>query len=95
MAAHGAWRLRRMARNLERLLAIEWIAAAAGVEQRAPRQTGTQLRNAVDLLRQAVPPLVADRPLSADIEAARTLIHEGALTEACGACRLPPVEPMA
>lgn len=94
MAAHGAWRLRRMTRNLERLLAIEWIAAAAGVEQRAPRQTGTQLRNAVALLRQAVPPLIADRPLSADIEAARTLIHEGALTEACGACRLPPVGPM-
>ena len=37
--AHGAWRLQRMVRNLERLLAIEWIAAAAGVEQRAPRRT--------------------------------------------------------
>ena len=28
MSAHGAWRLNRMVENLERLLAIEWIAAA-------------------------------------------------------------------
>ena len=92
MSAHGAWRLQRMVTNLERLLAIEWIAAAAGVEQRAPRQTGAPLRRVVSTLRQAVPPLTADRPLSDDIEAARGLLGGGALLDACGACRLPPLE---
>ena len=52
MSAHGAWRLQRMVRNLERILAIEWIAAAAGVEQRSPRTTGTQLELFVALIRQ-------------------------------------------
>ena len=92
MSAHGAWRLQRMVRNLEGLLAIEWIAAAAGVEQRAPRRTGAPLRQALSTLRQAVPPLTADRPLSDDIETARGLLGGGALLDACGPHRLPPLE---
>ena len=92
MSAHGAWRLHRMVANLERLLAIEWIAAAAGVEQRAPRQTGAPLRRVVSTLREAVPPLVADRALADDIEAARGLLRSGAILDACEPCRLPPLE---
>ena len=91
MAAHGAWRLNRMVCTLERLLAIEWIAAAAGVEQRAPRQTGAPLRRAVSVLREAVPPLTADRPLADDIEAARILLNSGAVLDACEPYRLPPL----
>ncbi len=92
MSAHGAWRLQRMVRNLEHILAIEWIAAAAGVEQRAPRKTGTQLELLLALLRRNVQPLDADRALSADITAASTLIRDGAALEACGACRLPTLD---
>ena len=92
MSAHGAWRLHRMVRNLERLLAIEWIASAAGVEQRAPRRTSVPLRRVVSTLREAVPPLDADRPLADDIEAARSLLGSGAILDACGTCRLPPLE---
>ena len=92
MSAHGAWRLDRMVRNLERLLAIELVAAAAGVEQRAPRQTGAPLRRVVTALRETVPPLAADRALADDIEAARTLIGKGAILEACGKSRLPPLD---
>ena len=92
MAAHGAWRLRRMVRNLERILSIEWIAAAAGVEQRAPMQTGALLQRLVALLRESVPRLDADRALSPDIEAARNLIRSGALLQACGTCRLPTID---
>ena len=92
MSAHGAWRLHRMVGNLERLLAIEWIAASAGVEQRAPRQTGAPLRRVVSTLRTEVSPLAADRALADDIEAARGLLRGGTLLEACEPCRLPPLE---
>ena len=92
MSAHGAWRLDRMVRNLERILAIELIASTAGVEQRAPRQTGAPLRRVVASLREAVAPLDADRPLADDIEAARALLRGGALLNECGTCRLPPLE---
>ena len=92
MSAHGAWRLQRMVGNLERLLSIEWIAAAAGVEQRAPRRTGAPLRRVVAALRTAVSPLVADRALADDIEAARGLLRGGDILDACEPCRLPPLE---
>ena len=92
MSAHGAWRLQRMVDNLERLLAIEWIAAAAGVEQRAPRQTGEPLRRVVSTLRTAVPALAADRALADDIEAARRLLRAGAILGACEPLRLPSLE---
>ncbi len=89
MSAHGAWRLKRMVENLQRLVAIEWIAASEGIEQRAPLRTSRPLRCAVDLLRSAVPRLAADRPLSGDIAAAAALVEAGDVVEACGVCRLP------
>ena len=92
MSAHGAWRLERMARNLERLLAIEWVAAAAGVEQRAPRRTGAPLRRVVSALREVVPPLDADRPLAGDVETACELLRDGTLLDAYRTCRLPPLD---
>ncbi len=92
MSAHGAWRLQRMVRNLEQILAIEWIAAAAGVEQRGPRQTGPRLQPALALLRERVSRLEADRPLTDDIETAAVLIRSGNLLDACGTSRLPPLE---
>ena len=92
MSAHGAWRLDRMVRNLERLLAIELLAAAAGVEQRAPRRTSVPLAGVIRALRESVPPLDADRPLADDVEAARALFRSGALLDECGAFRLPPLD---
>ncbi|MEQ8900196.1 MAG: histidine ammonia-lyase [Roseovarius sp.] len=84
MAAHAAYRLRRMVRNLSVILGVEAICAAQGIEARAPLETSAPLRDAVARLREVVPSLGADRYMAPDLEAAATLMREGALARAAG-----------
>ncbi len=84
MAAHGARRLGRMVDNLAVILGIESLCAAQGIAFRAPLETAPPLRAALDALRAVSPPLAADRYLAPDIEAATTLIRDGALVRAAG-----------
>ena len=84
MAAHAAYRLRRMTRNLSVILGVEAICAAQGIEARAPLETSRPLREAVAALRAVVPSLGADRYMAPDLEAAATLLREGALVRAAG-----------
>jgi histidine ammonia-lyase len=84
MAAHGARRLAPMAENVRRIVAIELLCAAQGVEFRAPLETSAPLARALAALRARVAPLGEDRPLSADIDAAAALVADGALVKAAG-----------
>ena len=77
MAAHAAWRLRRMNKNLATILAIEILCAAQGVELRAPLKTSPRLQQVIDLLRTHIAPLVEDRFLATDIEQASRMVMEG------------------
>ena len=70
MAAHGARRLAPMVANLERILGIEALCAAQGIEFRAPLTTSAPLQAALARLRADVPPLGEDRYLAPDLEAA-------------------------
>jgi histidine ammonia-lyase len=85
MAAHGARRLTPMVANLERILGIEALCAAQGIEFRAPLLTSAPLQAALARLRATVPALGEDRYLAPDLEAAATLVREGVLTAASGA----------
>ncbi len=85
MAAHGARRLMPMVANLERILGIEALCAAQGIEFRAPLATSAALAAALARLRQAVPALGEDRFIAPDLEAAAQLVREGALLQASGA----------
>ncbi|MEM6741414.1 MAG: histidine ammonia-lyase [Pseudomonadota bacterium] len=80
MAAHAAWRLRRMNANLSTILGIEAICAAQGIEFRAPLQTSPALQGALATLRAVVPRLEEDRLLAPDIEAAAALVRANALS---------------
>jgi histidine ammonia-lyase len=84
MAAHAAYRLRRMTRNLSVILGVEAICAAQGIEARAPLETSGPLRDAVARLREVVPSLGADRYMAPDLEAAAALMRDGALVRAAG-----------
>ena len=79
MACHGAYRLLDMNENLARIVAIEYLAAAQGVEFRKPLQTSQPLIQAVEQLRLQVPALEQDRYLAADLESAAQLVMAGAL----------------
>ena len=68
MGMTAATKLRQVVENAEHVLAIELLAAAEGLEYRAPLQPGRGVRLAYEKVRALVPPLTQDRPLSPDIQ---------------------------
>jgi N-formylglutamate amidohydrolase len=64
---------------------VERIRALQGVEFRAPLTTSPALQATIARLRATVPPLGEDRYLAPDLEAAATLVRDGALLDASGA----------
>ena len=81
MATHGARRLGPMADNLSRIIGIEAMMAAQGVEMRAPLTTSPRLASAMAAIRTASPYLGEDRMLSGEIEASAALVRSGALAD--------------
>ena len=92
MAAHGARRLERMVANLERIVGVELLCAAQGVEFRAPLRTSAPLAGVVGRLRAEVAPLGGDRYLAPDLAAAAALVASGAVESASGTA-LPELAP--
>ncbi|MDM7464390.1 histidine ammonia-lyase [Tepidimonas taiwanensis] len=80
MATHAARRLDTMAEHTGTILAIEWLAAAQGVDFHRPLPTSPRLQRLHGVLRERVPFYAEDRFLAPDIEAAKTLVLAGAAT---------------
>ncbi len=79
MATHGARRLGPMADNLSRIVGIEALMAAQGVDMRAPLATSPRLQQALAAIRAVALPVGDDRIMSGDMEAASALVRSGAL----------------
>ena len=79
MATFAARRLQPMIANVSRILAIEWLAAAQGIEFLRPLRSSGALEQSHALLRTFSPAMMEDRSLAADIEAAAARIGRGAL----------------
>lgn len=84
MGWHAARKLRTAVDGLSRVLAIEIMTAARGIELRAPLRPGAATAAAIAALRTSVPGPGPDRYLAPEIEAAYRLVRSGALTEAAG-----------
>jgi histidine ammonia-lyase len=78
MSTFAARRLEAMCRNTAVIVAIELLAAAQGIDFRAPLETSPPLRAAHQQIRARVPFYDADRPFAPDIEAIRELVDAGA-----------------
>ncbi len=78
MSAFAARRLGEMASNTAGIVAVELLAAAQGLDFRAPLKTSPRLEEAKALLRSKVPFYDRDRWFSPDIEAAQDLIDSSA-----------------
>jgi histidine ammonia-lyase len=66
----AAMRTRRSVEMLRRVVAVEMVCAAQGVELRAPLRPGPATRTLLASLRERVPHLEADRLLAPELEAA-------------------------
>jgi histidine ammonia-lyase len=85
MATFAARRLQPMIANVGHILAIEWLAAAQGVDFLRPLRSSAPLEAAHALLRTRCPTMAVDRYIALDIEAASALVREGALGDILGA----------
>ncbi|NMR31433.1 histidine ammonia-lyase [Arthrobacter sp. SF27] len=82
MGWHAARKLRTAVGNLRRVLAIELVAAARGIELRAPLQPGPATGAALAVLRERVAGTGPDRFLAPELAAAEELIAAGQLRTA-------------
>jgi len=83
MATFAARRLDPMAHNTAVIIGIELLAAAQGIEFHRPLRSSQHLEHVHAQLREQVAPYDADRFFAPDIEAARKLVLEGALSASC------------
>jgi histidine ammonia-lyase len=77
MGMTAALKLRRVVESVERVVAIELLAAAEGLEHRAPLRPGRGARLAYERVRSHAPRLTRDRPLSDDIERVALALRRG------------------
>jgi histidine ammonia-lyase len=80
MATFAARRLQPMIANVAHILAIEWLAAAQGIDFLRPLQSSAALEQAHALLRADCPAMMQDRYIAPDIEAATALVRDGTLS---------------
>ena len=85
MGAHAAWKLTRVVENTRRVLAIEALCAARGLDLRAPLRPGPAIAAVHDLIRSVVSAPEGDRPLYKDIAALDALIAGDRLRSAASA----------
>ncbi len=94
MACHGARRLLDMNANLERIIGIEALTAAQGVEFRAPLTTSPALGLALVKIRARVSRLEDDRYMADDLELAAKLVRDGTLNRDLAEDIRPRLDPM-
>jgi histidine ammonia-lyase len=77
MGMTAATKLRRIVANVERVIAIELLASAEGLEYRAPLVPGRGARRAFELVRAHAARLTRDRSLAGDIERVAQALRRG------------------
>ncbi|MBI2395772.1 MAG: histidine ammonia-lyase [Deltaproteobacteria bacterium] len=79
MGSVSALKLMRVVDNVRRGLAIEVLAATAGLDQRLPPKPSSGVEAAHSFVREQIPAITDDRPLSPEIEWVAVQIQQGAL----------------
>ena len=77
MGMTAALKLRTSVENMEKIVAIELLCAAQGIDFRRPLRAGAGVEAAFQIVREIVPKLEEDRALAADIDAVAAAIRAG------------------
>jgi histidine ammonia-lyase len=83
MGMTGALKLRQIVEHAERIVGIELMCAAQGLEFRRPLRSSPELERAHQAIRAIVPRLEQDRVLAPDIEATAAAVRAGAFISWC------------
>jgi histidine ammonia-lyase len=76
MAMGAALKLKQVVANLERILAIEFLCAAQGIDYLRPLKAGVTAEAAYQYIRRRIPHVAADRVLSVDIAKMIGILNE-------------------
>jgi histidine ammonia-lyase len=77
MGMTAALKLKQIVANAERVLAIELMAGAEGLDYRLPLKAATEVERAREFIRTLVPPLKEDREMASDIERLAKGVRDG------------------
>ena len=77
MGMTGALKLRQIVEHVERIVAIELMCAAQGLEFRRPLKSSREVEQAYEAVRKVVPSLEQDRVLAGDIDALAAAVRLG------------------
>jgi histidine ammonia-lyase len=92
MATFAARRLQPMIANVARILGIELLAAAMGIDFLRPLRSSVALEGVHAALRSRCPAMMEDRYLAPDIELAASLVADGSVAAALrGVPERPPL----
>jgi histidine ammonia-lyase len=89
MSAEAARKALTLCDHVRDILAIELLCACQGLDFLEPLRSGRGVEAARRLIRRHVPPLTADRAMTADLEAIRRLLDDGDLLGAVEAAAGP------
>lgn len=83
MATFGANRLHQLIDNVERIVAIELLSAAQGIDFHHPSRSSAPLEQAHALIREWSPNFESDRSLKRDVDDVAKLIGAGRFYANC------------
>ncbi|HEY1161112.1 MAG TPA: histidine ammonia-lyase [Terracidiphilus sp.] len=83
MGMTGAIKLRQIVEHAERIVGIELMCAAQGLEFRRPLMAGREIERAYEAVRAVVPRLEEDRVLAGDMEGMAAAVRAGAFNAWC------------
>jgi histidine ammonia-lyase len=83
MGMTGALKLRQIIEHAERIVAIELMCAAQGLEHRRPLKSGSEVEDVYHSVRAVVSRLEEDRVLAPDINALAAAVQSGAFNAWC------------
>jgi histidine ammonia-lyase len=83
MGMTGALKLRQIVEHAERIVGVELMCSAQGLEFRRPLQASCEVERAHEVVRTIVPKLEQDRVLAPDIEAMAAAVRNGAFNFWC------------
>jgi histidine ammonia-lyase len=82
MSPNSGLKARTILQNTQRVVAIELVCAAQGLDFRDPAKAGKGIKAAYMKIRQKVPMVHRDRAMSGEIEAVTAMISDGSILEA-------------
>jgi histidine ammonia-lyase len=94
MGTFAAVKAREVVGNVLRVIAIELLCGAQGLEFRAGLKPGRGVEAAHEHIRKTIPPLEDDRAQSPDIEAVSEMVRDGSLVRSVEKM-IGPLEPVA